>query len=349
MTAQLAFLHDSDASRDPKILSLIRAGSWEAYGLWWAIVENLRSANLNRLKRTDIDALAWGMHIETEKLTKVIDLCIQFGLLEEKEGCFFSPSLDERIAAYENGKKETSDSMRELALKRWGKEKAINDLNPKPCDGMRADAANNTIQPNIIEDNTIQNKEGIQGESKPNLQVVSAQPETPPEPEPPLDPFEKYFQQIEPELSTGRRPLKEYPHLFFLPNELKSVLAAFNSRELPKVFFKDVFAVAESEAVSRHAKTGANPAHTNCSSWIMGHILTKFIEQNGQLIRTKKASQPFQKVDNVRPNYSTPKEPERVPKPLTDAERIALDEAILKARNFKAPKAEKSSLVVVSK
>lgn len=65
--------------------------------------------------------------------------------------------------------------------------------------------------------------------------------------------------------------------------------------------------------------------------------------------RNAVAGKPYQKSDNVRPNYFTPKQSEKPQKPLTDAERVALDEAIQTARNFKAPKAEKSSLVVVSK
>lgn len=307
------------------------------------ILDSLCVPGTSRLTSETIEDYAYALQTDPELIRKVIQAGIEKELFATINGEIVSAILFEDQKEYER----VISQKRAAGIARAVKQaelKATSEQVPAVLSGAEAMPAPVS---KLVSKSVSKLVEGVQRE--PNLQLVATGGVPPPEPEPPPDPFEKYFQQIEPELSTGRRPLKEYPHLFFLPNELKSVLAAFNSRELPKVFFKDVFSVAESEAVSRHAKTGANPAHTNCSSWIMGHILTKFIEQNGQLIRTKKASQPFQKVDNVRPNYQTPIVPDKPQPPSTAESKAALENALEMARNFKAPKAEKSSLVVVSK
>ena len=91
------FPHDANARTDAKILELRAEMGWEGYGLWWALVEQMREAGDYKLSNTLIGGLAMGLAIPKETLRAMLDLCISVGLLAIEGDCFYSPSLRRRL------------------------------------------------------------------------------------------------------------------------------------------------------------------------------------------------------------------------------------------------------------
>ncbi len=66
------FSHDDNSQDDEKICRLIKDMGWEAYGIYWAIVERLH-ANGGYM-RTDCERIAWALRLpEHHKIEKIIN------------------------------------------------------------------------------------------------------------------------------------------------------------------------------------------------------------------------------------------------------------------------------------
>jgi hypothetical protein len=112
-----SFLHDSDARNDERILELRARFGWEGYGLFWALIEMMRTAARYQLNSDRLKAIALGLAAELQLLADVVDACCELGLFEKKAGHFFSPSLLRRMSAY-----ESRSSQAQLAANaRWGR------------------------------------------------------------------------------------------------------------------------------------------------------------------------------------------------------------------------------------
>ena len=118
------FSHDSNARRDPKILSLRSLWGAEGYGWWWMVVEMLREQNSYRLSldRHCVGALAFEFGgVTAEKAEQFLTDCIDIGLLEKDENeKIFAPSLVRRMTILENKRQKRV----EAANARWGNKDA---------------------------------------------------------------------------------------------------------------------------------------------------------------------------------------------------------------------------------
>ena len=91
------FSHDSNAYSDPKILKLRMAFGWEGYGIFWAIIENLRNQENYTLAEDDFDFLTLSLAIDEAKLKQILSKCLAIGLLVLEDGNIFSRSLLQRM------------------------------------------------------------------------------------------------------------------------------------------------------------------------------------------------------------------------------------------------------------
>lgn len=119
------FTHDVDALDDPKIMLLVSQFGWEAYALYWMLLEKLCKQSEYRLPVILLDSISRNAGVSKEKIEAIVT---KFGLFETEEGFFFSPSLIRRMQIFENRIKIN----RQNALNRW---------NPK----RRKDADKNAI------------------------------------------------------------------------------------------------------------------------------------------------------------------------------------------------------------
>ena len=122
----LYFSHDMNAASDKKIVKLRMKYDWAGYGIYWAIVEKLRSEKDFRLE-CDYDLLAYDLRFDQEKLKDIIE---NFELFKIENGYFFSESLNRRMEL----KKEKSKKASESASKRWHSEDDANTMRTQ-CEG----------------------------------------------------------------------------------------------------------------------------------------------------------------------------------------------------------------------
>ncbi len=113
------FSHDSNAHTDPKILKLRMSLGWEGYGIYWAIIENLRNQEDYTICESEFMFLTLSLAIDEAKLKQMLSKCLEVNLLEISNGKVFSPSLLRRM--------ERADEIRNkrrLAGAKGGKAKA---------------------------------------------------------------------------------------------------------------------------------------------------------------------------------------------------------------------------------
>jgi hypothetical protein len=108
------FKHDASATRDQRIMALLRAHGWEGYGLFWLAVELMREADGYRLDRDRIDDIAFSMR--ADGLPVVIDFCCQIGIFCCDDGHVWSPRLLRDMEARDAKSAEAATA----AHARWG-------------------------------------------------------------------------------------------------------------------------------------------------------------------------------------------------------------------------------------
>lgn len=109
------FSHDSNARDDEKILAMRIDLGWEAYGLYWALIEMLRDASDYKLK-ANFKVLAFSLHTTPELIEQIICNYGLFCMTDDGQS-FFSSSLTKRMEE----KEVLSKKRRASAGNRWGK------------------------------------------------------------------------------------------------------------------------------------------------------------------------------------------------------------------------------------
>ena len=105
------FNHDSTARNDYRIISMRAKLGYEAYGIFWAVLELLFTEE-NKICTNQYDILAYGLQCDPNILKQVIE---DFDLFVIEDGCFYSKRLNEHIDTI-NSK---SIKAKESASKRW--------------------------------------------------------------------------------------------------------------------------------------------------------------------------------------------------------------------------------------
>ena len=121
MKAAFYFSHDVNAKNDEKILQLRCEFGWEGYGIYWAIIEALAEATEYKLKLNSINALALGLAIDKQMLSKCLSKMFEIELLAKDNIYFYSKSLLKRMEL-----KEQIREKRKEAGKKGGLQKHIN-------------------------------------------------------------------------------------------------------------------------------------------------------------------------------------------------------------------------------
>jgi hypothetical protein len=95
------FSHDSNAKDDPKCVMLIEQLGCEGYGIFWILIETLRSQPDFKYPFNLVGALARRYNTSGEKMTTVIKM---YGLFQVEDDMFFSLRLMRAMEEY-NAKK----------------------------------------------------------------------------------------------------------------------------------------------------------------------------------------------------------------------------------------------------
>lgn len=125
------FSHDANAQDDPKCMLLIDQLGMEGYGIFWALIEKLRSEKDYRLPLNIVNSLARRWGTSNEKVHAVIK---NYGLFVVQDDTFFYS------IRLQNSMEEKSAKARLSANYRWNHANALQPHSEGTADGMRNDA-----------------------------------------------------------------------------------------------------------------------------------------------------------------------------------------------------------------
>ena len=139
------FPHDSNARYDAKILELRATYGWEGYGIYWAIIESLRDANIDgyKLPLRTLGGIALSMNITKEFLIEFLDAVVELDLVQQDEKYFWSDTLIQRMEIREETRNKRAEAGRLGAQARWGKKEIEDEVEQKSSNAISKAVAPN--------------------------------------------------------------------------------------------------------------------------------------------------------------------------------------------------------------
>ena len=139
------FSHDSNASNDPKILSMRCDYGLSGYGMYWVIIEALRNEADYKLQldKCTYRALAMQMHSKNDTLEKYINDCInEYELFKSDGATFWAESLLKRMERLE----EIRMKRKAAAEKRWDNKEPMQKQCKSNASAMQRDAKESKVK-----------------------------------------------------------------------------------------------------------------------------------------------------------------------------------------------------------
>ena len=103
------FSHDANAKDDPKCVVLIDELGMEGYGIYWMLVETLRSEADFKCPLRMLNGLARRYNTSAEKVQSVVT---RYGLFDHDDESFWSESLMRRMEVYQERKQKLREAGR---------------------------------------------------------------------------------------------------------------------------------------------------------------------------------------------------------------------------------------------
>lgn len=91
------FPHDANARNNEKLIQLRMKFGYEGYGIFWAILESLRSAAGYKLQKKYLSGLAFDLKLSEKKVNEIIRYCIELKLFKSNKAYFWSQELYDRM------------------------------------------------------------------------------------------------------------------------------------------------------------------------------------------------------------------------------------------------------------
>lgn len=124
------FSHDANAQDDPKLMLLIEQMGMEGFGIFWGLIEKLRSEKDYKLPLSVVKPFSNRWHTSPEKVETVIK---NYNLFKIVNNYFFSLRL-------RNSMREKTERARLSASARWDKANAMQPHSNRNANGIRNDA-----------------------------------------------------------------------------------------------------------------------------------------------------------------------------------------------------------------
>ena len=123
------FSHDANAQDDPKCMHLMDDLGIEGYGIFWLLIEKLRSEKEFILPYTVVSSFAKRWGTTKDKVEKVIN---DYGLFVKENDHFYSERLKQSM-------EQKSQKAKESISYRWGKKSENTIVNGRNTDVIRND------------------------------------------------------------------------------------------------------------------------------------------------------------------------------------------------------------------
>ena len=110
------FSHDGNARNDVKCIKLRRELGIEGYGIFWILIEMLREQPGYKIPLSNIEDIAYDLHVSKEKIDAVIT---RYGLFQIEDEIFFSARLLRSMQQYDTKKNILSNAGKKGNEIRW--------------------------------------------------------------------------------------------------------------------------------------------------------------------------------------------------------------------------------------
>ena len=148
------FTHDFNAHQDEKITLLLMELGYEAYGLYWRILEQLAQASDHKLK-ANVKLLAYTFNYQGD--VSIIDnLIYDFNLFCLEDEYFYSPSLNSRLNRLSEMKKKRAEAGKKGGIAKALLKQKSSIAKALPKQTSSTPLANSSIEYNRIEYNRIE-------------------------------------------------------------------------------------------------------------------------------------------------------------------------------------------------
>jgi len=119
------FPHNENARNDQKIVQLRFRHGAEGYGIYWMLIETMYEDSTGYINRGAIGGLSFGYCVPLETLQKIIDWCVEIGLIEICEhGNYFS----RRVIEWKQYRQNCAEFGKQGAEARWKNRGAMQTL-----------------------------------------------------------------------------------------------------------------------------------------------------------------------------------------------------------------------------
>lgn len=296
-----AFLHDADASLNPKFLRLnvaaasrsqadvdapgLHALAW--YGLFWVLTEQLRRSEKLSIDRESLPALAYALRLTDDELAAFIDAAIDAGLFDATADRLWSPGLCERMAAYDAKREQAREAGRASAESRRRSKAAEETPNApqlplpivEPSPNERATVVEPTLAqpaatsnvPNTIRTQHVSelNENSTEGESSrgdviDDEWLVLAEER--------LSPITAEVASSNRYMNTGARPMISFPSVWITAPNLAKVIRQYVSSGVPIPDIKFAFEQCEAKLKFKSEVEHVDPTRFDPYIWLSGFI-----------------------------------------------------------------------------
>lgn len=296
-----SFLHDDDAWGNPKLrhyrFLAHKSGitAFEAYGIWCFLLEQLRASENLTLTWGQIEATAHDLSVDFQRIKLAIAALVGSGNFQELNGHVFSPGLIDRIDAYERKSKSASEAGKaSAAARKLTQQQTV----PSPAEtfsstiekvwptGRSTERSTTPIEQNSTKPNKTESNKteggpgGVPDPLEEHLKLALSKLE---------EPKDQPWVNSATFVNTSRRPMKDYPSLFFTGPELARVLKVWVDSGIPGGMFQDGFMLAESRAKTAIASGKPPP---NVEAWMLGFVHSDLLQKATNQVRLTNAKQP---------------------------------------------------------
>ena len=104
------FAHDCNARHDPKIIKRCTKFGLEGYGFYFCLLEIMRESADYSINLTDLETVAYQLHLSIEKVNDLINYCIAIKLLISNGNQVYSESFIDRMQSVDDMRKKQSEN-----------------------------------------------------------------------------------------------------------------------------------------------------------------------------------------------------------------------------------------------
>lgn len=259
--------------------------------IYMQIVQKIGGKDSGRIRADSVEDIAYFFHFDVGIVPKLLELCLEKGFLYTDGTYLYNSRIDE---AQELLADTREDNAERKAAEREAKKPTSKAETPNPVTNLSQNGncdvkvcpnpALTSFLPSFV---SLVSSEGVQGEPPPD------KPDAP-------DDFEaiaKEKLEVAADQSwvnsathqnTGRRPLKQYPELWFTEKELADTLRDYDGAAIPPKKWGKAFKLAQSKA----QQTGKNQGLVNAYAWMIGFVkqeIMKDVTQENYMHKSEKS------------------------------------------------------------